>query len=249
MRNFTALLLVALVLVGANTALADKTITLDKDTKLVPQGWTVADDIKFKKNTVVKLNDDGQVIEGVLASATYLRPAGWKSLASNYYYVERSAPFFPPRFFYHPYRPGLVIPADGHVRYMGNKSVIFAKDGTVLSGVIDNDVILQLSDNGYGFVRFKNDNLLTFDANGRVISGTLAEATKLRPLGWQHNLQDESAGFVEFKSGTGITFDATGLVTNGSLNKKTLWQNADGSTKELEAKAPVAFTADGAEQG
>lgn len=99
MRKFTALLLVALVLVGANIALADKTITLDKDTKLVPQGWTVADDIKFKKNTVVKLNDDGQVIEGVLASATYLRPAGWKSLASNYYYVERSAPFFPPRFF------------------------------------------------------------------------------------------------------------------------------------------------------
>ena len=196
MRKVTALLLAALVLVGANTALADKTITLDKDTKLVPQGWTVADDIKFKKNTVVKLNDDGQVIEGVLASATYLRPAGWKSLASNYYYVERSAPFFPPRFFYHPYRPGLVIPSDGHVRYMGNKSVTFAKDGTVLSGVIDNDVILQLSDNGYGFVRFKNDNLLTFDADGRVISGTLAEATKLRPLGWQHNLQDESAGFV-----------------------------------------------------
>ena len=97
MRKFTALLLAALVLVGANIALADKTITLDKDTKLVPQGWTVADDIKFKKNTVVKLNDDGQVIEGVLASATYLRPAGWKSLASNYYYVERSAPFFPPR--------------------------------------------------------------------------------------------------------------------------------------------------------
>ena len=104
MRKFTALLLAALVLVGANIALADKTITLDKDTKLVLQGWTVADDIKFKKNTVVKLNDDGQVIEGVLASATYLRPAGWKSLASNYYYVERSAPFFPPRFFYHPYR-------------------------------------------------------------------------------------------------------------------------------------------------
>ena len=98
-------------------------------------------------------------------------------------------------------------------------------------------------------MRFKNDNLLTFDTNGRVITGTLAEATKLRPLGWQHNLKDESAGFVEFKSGTDISFDATGLVTNGSLNKKTLWHNADGSTKELEAKAPVAFTADGAEQG
>ena len=116
-------------------------------------------------------------------------------------------------------------------------------------GMIDNDVILQLSDNGYGFVRFKNDTQLTFDADGRVKSGTLAKATKLRPLGWQHNLHDESAGFVEFKSGTGIAFDATGLVTNGSLSKKTLWHNGDGSTKELEAKAPVTFTADGAEQG
>ena len=93
-----------------------------------------------------------------------------------------------------------MIPADGHVRYMGNKSVIFAKDGTVLSGVIDNDVILQLSDNGYGFVRFKNDNLLTFDTNGRVITGTLAEATKLRPLGWQHNLKDESAGLLNSRA-------------------------------------------------
>lgn len=249
MRKFTALFLAALMLVGANAAFANKTLTLDKDTKLVPQGWTVADDTKFKKNTVVTLNDDGQVISGVLASDTYLRPAGWKNLASNYYYVESSAGFFPPRFFYHPFRPGLVIPADGHVRYMGNKPVTFAKDGTVLSGTIDNDVVLQLSDNGYGFVRFKNDTLLTFDEDGKVQSGTLAEATKLRPLGWQHNLRGESAGFVEFKSGTKISFDANGFVTSGSLKEKTLWHHADGSEKELEAKAPVTFTADGAEQG
>lgn len=48
MKAIPALLLSALLLVTANAALA-KTITLDKDTKLVPQGWTVADDIKFKK--------------------------------------------------------------------------------------------------------------------------------------------------------------------------------------------------------
>ena len=249
MRKFTALLLAALVLASANAAFANKTITLDKDTKLVPQGWTVADDIKFKKNTAVTLNDDGQVAAGVLASDTYLRPTGWKKLVSNYYYVESSVGFFPPRFFYHPFRPGLIIPADGHVRYMGSKPVTFAADGTVLSGTIDNDVVLQLSDAGYGFVRFKNDTVLTFDASGRVQSGTLAEATKLRPVGWQHNLRDESAGFLEFKSGTKISFDANGLVTSGSLKEKALWNNADGSEKELAAKAPITFTAAGAEQG
>lgn len=248
MKKFTMLCLAACLILASNAAFA-KTITLDKDTKLVPQGWTVADDIKFKKNTSVTLTDKGEVVQGVLASDTYLRPAGWKSLASNYYYVESSAAFFPPRFFYHPFRPGLVIPADGHVRYMGNKSVTFAPDGTVLSGTIDNDVVLQLSDAGYGFIRFKNDTELTFYADGKVKSGTLAEATKLRPVGWQNNLQDESAGFIEFKSGTAISFDENALVTNGSLSKKVMWHKKDGSSQELVAKAPVVFTADGAAQG
>lgn len=240
MKKLASFLLAALLLVSANAAFA-KTITLDKDTKLVPQGWTVADDTKFKKNTSVTLNDNEQVVEGVLASDTYLRPTGWKNLVSNYYYVESSAGFFPPRFFFHPFRPGLVIPADGHVRYMGNKQVTFAADGTVLSGTIDNDVVLQLSDTGYGFVRFKNDTVLAFYPNGKIKNGTLAEATKLRPLGWKHNLADESAGFVEFKSGSSISFDENGLVTLGTLNKKTLWHYADGSIKELPAKESIAF--------
>ena len=247
MKKLTAFLLATCLLIGSNAAFA-KTITLDKDTKLVPQGWTVADDIKFKKNTTVTLNDNGQVVEGVLASDNYLRPTGWKSLASNYYYVESSAGFFPPRFFYHPFRPALVIPADGHVRYCGNKPISFAADGTVLSGTIDNDVVLQLSDTGYGFVRFKNDTELTFYANGSVKRGTLAEATKLRPVGWQYNLQDESAGFVEFKGGTAIAFDEAGLVAAGTLNKKALWHNAAGSSQELVAKVPVDFSEAGASQ-
>ena len=245
MQKLTAFLLAACLAIGSNAAFA-KTIVLDKDTKLVPQGWTVADDIKFKKNTSVTLNDNGQVVGGVLAGDNYLRPTGWKNLASNYYYVESSAGFFPPRFFYHPFRPGLVIPADGHVRYCGNKPITFAADGTVLSGTIDNDVVLQLSDTGYGFVRFKNDTELSFYANGRVKKGTLAEATKLRPIGWQYNLQDEGAGFVEFKGGTAISFDEAGLVSAGTLNKKTLWYNAADSSQELTAKVAVDFAEAGA---
>lgn len=240
MKVLTSLLLAVFMLISANAAFA-KTITLDKDTKLVPQGWTVADDIKFKKNTNATLNTNEQVVEGVLASDTYLRPTGWKNLVSNYYYVESSAAFYPPRFFFHPFRPGLLIPADGHVRFMGNKSITFAEDGTVLSGTIDNDVVLQLSERGYGFVRFKNDTVLTFYNDGKIKSGTLAESTKLRPVGWQNNLSDESAGFLEFKNGSTINFDEDGLVTYGTLNKKTLWHQADGVEKELAAKTAVVF--------
>lgn len=246
MKAIPALLLSALLLVTANAALA-KTITLDKDTKLVPQGWTVADDIKFKKNTTAMLNADGELVKGTLASSTYLRPTGWRLLANNYLYVETAPDIFPPRFFRpFPHRYGVVIPADGHVRYKTNTLVTFAEDGTVLSGTIDNDVVLQLSDKAYGFVRFKNDTLLSFYPDGRVRSGVLAENTKLRPVGWKKNLTDEGNGFIEFKSGMRITFDADGLVTQGSLSKKTLWHNADGSSQELEAKAPISFSEDGA---
>ncbi len=244
MKTIPALLLSALLLVMANAALA-KTITLDKDTKLIPQGWTVADDIKFKKNTNAILNANGELVKGTLASSTYLRPTGWRLLANNYLYVETAPDIFPPRFFRpFPHHHGVVIPADGHVRYKTNTLVTFAEDGTVLSGTIDNDVVLQLSEKAYGFVRFKNDTLLSFFPNGRVKSGVLAENTKLRPVGWHNNLADESSGFVEFKSGMRVTFDIDGLVTQGSLTKKTLWYNADGSSQELEAKAPISFSAD-----
>ncbi len=244
MKTIPALLLSALLLVMANAALA-KTITLDKDTKLIPQGWTVADDIKFKKNTNAILNANGELVKGTLASSTYLRPTGWRLLANNYLYVETAPDIFPPRFFRpFPHHHGVVIPADGHVRYKTNTLVTFAEDGTVLSGTIDNDVVLQLSEKAYGFVRFKNDTLLSFFPNGRVKSGVLAENTKLRPVGWHNNLADESSGFVEFKSGMRVTFDIDGLVTQGSLTKKTLWHNADGSSQELEAKAPISFSTD-----
>ena len=41
--------------------------TLTKSEELYPQGWTVGDQIKFKKGTTASLNDNGAVISGVLA--------------------------------------------------------------------------------------------------------------------------------------------------------------------------------------
>lgn len=249
MRTLAAFGLAALLMLGSTSAWA-QTINLDKTTKLIPQGWTVVDDdeLKFKKNTAAVLNDEGQVVKGVLNSDTYLRPTGWKLLVNDYYYVETSADFFPPRFF-RPFghRYGVVIPAYGHVRYKSNTPVTFAADGTVLSGTIDNDVIVQLRPDAYGFVRFKDDTALRFYENGTVQDGTLAEDTRLRPLGWRNNLADDSAGFVEFKSGTTITFTEDGYVASGTPKSKVLWHNADGTSQELDAKVQVKFTENKAE--
>lgn len=248
MKAFTSILLLCMLL-SINNNIYAKTITLDKDTKLVPLGWTVADDTKFKKDTIAEINEDWQIIQGTLAASTYLRPTGWRNLINNNYYAEATTNFFPPRFF-RPFPPryGVIIPADGHVRYKGNTSVTFKEDGTVLSGTIDNDVVLQLNENGYGFVTFKNDTVLTFYPDGKIKSGTLAESTKLRPLGWQNNLTDENAGFLEFKNNSFIIFTEDGFVKQGLLKSKKLWYNADGSSQNLENKVSLNFTEKSAEE-
>lgn len=226
-----------------------QTITLNKAEKLVPQGWAVADDdLKFKKDTQALLNDDGEVISGVLNSDTYLRPTGWQSVINDYCYVQASSVFFP-RFF----RPvgvryGIALPTYGHLRYKSDSLVHFAQDGTVLSGTIDEKVTVSLQKERYGFVDFKADTVLTFDAEGHIVSGTLDDDTRLRPLGWQQGRTDAaSPGFLEFKGNRSITFSPNGYVISGTLKEAASWKNADGEVITLPAKANVRFTAEGAE--
>ena len=226
-----------------------QTLTLDKTTPLVPQGWSVADDdLKFKKGTPAELNDDGEVVKGVLNSDTYLRPTGWRYIINDYYYAQASSVFFP-RFF----RPigvryGVALPTYGHIRYQGGEPIRFAADGTVLSGVIDEKVTLSLQENKYGFVEFKSDTALTFSEDGYVAAGTLADDTRLRPVGWKQNHADATgAGFLEFKGNRAIEFDADGYVTSGTLKTAASWKNADGKVIALPAKAQVRFSENGAE--
>ena len=70
------------------TAFAATSRTLDKNTELHPQGWSVGETIKFKKNTAVRLNDNGEVISGTLADDTYLRPHGWQRIINDHYFVS-----------------------------------------------------------------------------------------------------------------------------------------------------------------
>lgn len=59
-KIFSFVLLTLIVLIYASSAFA-KNITLAKASTLIPQGWSAidSDDIKFKKNTTVILNDTG----------------------------------------------------------------------------------------------------------------------------------------------------------------------------------------------
>lgn len=61
---------------------------LSKNEELYPQGWSVGDQVKFKKNTVVMINDSGAVISGTLANDTFLRPQGWQRIINDYYFIS-----------------------------------------------------------------------------------------------------------------------------------------------------------------
>lgn len=246
-KILTATTLAALLFSGTASA---ETILLDKTTRLTPQGWTAidADDIKFKKNTSVTLNETGQVVKGVLSSNTYLRPRGFKSLANDHFYVEGVNDFFPVRFF-RPFlhRHGVVLPAYGHVRYKADSTVVFAEDGTVLEGSIDHEVILQIQPDRYGFVRFKSGGVLSFYPSGAVKAGLLDKDTLLRPVGWERNLAAGNAGYMEFKSGSYISFTEEGLVNQGAPKQDTPWKNSDGVFATLTAKISYFYSDSGAE--
>lgn len=242
-KKTTLLLAIATALyLGLGEAQA-REMNLDKAVKLVPQGWTVGEDVKFKKGTTVQLTDFGQVTKGVLGETTYLRPTGWKNLINDYYYVERVSGVWHPRFFY-PVgaRFGVALPTYGHVRYKSGGQVVFDADGCVLEGVIDEKITVALEEGRYGFVNLRDDHLVSFYEDGSLKAGTLDEDTKLHPAGWQGGYTgDDSAGFIEFKGGKDIEFYETGEVVKGVVNKAAAWKQPDGEIVKLAPKDKVQF--------
>lgn len=218
-----AVLFLSLCSFGLSVYAAPVSKALSKNEELYPQGWSVGDQVKFKKDTSVLQNDDDTVISGVLASDTFLRPQGWQRIINDYYFVSAytsGGPFFP-----------------RHYRYWNNSNVYsialpqlwpcpaikvvqrlrLAKEGTVVSGTVASDVTIGIGEGQYGFVTFKSGTIIDFYDNGAVKLGTLAEDTKLRPVGWQQNaVADESAGFVEFAAKSSVGFTADGEVTAGT---------------------------------
>lgn len=223
---------------------------LSKNEELYPQGWSVGDQVKFKKNTVVMLNDSGTVMNGVLANDTFLRPQGWQRIINDYYFISaytNGGNFFPRHYRYwnNSNLYSIALPSYGHVRYKGGTTVSFSAEGTVTSGTVANDITIGIGDNQYGFVTFKSDSIVDFYDNGAVKSGTLAEDTKLRPVGWEKNIIDnENAGFIEFKAKTEINFSIDGYVLKGTPKKALLWKN-NGIDSTFRADEVVEFTEQG----
>lgn len=219
-----------------------KTITLDKTKVLVPQGFTVVnEDLKFKKGTVVELNDNNEVITGVLNRDIALRPTGWRNMINDYYEESNNSIFYPRIF--HPFTSvSIPVPTYAHVRYKGNKPVTFASDGTVLSGTIDEEVTVSVNKDKYGLVTFEDQYELGFYPDGSVKNGRLKDDTKLRPVGFKTGLAgDELAGFVEFAGDKEISFSKDGYVTAGVLKKSISWQQPNGDIVVLPTKTTIYF--------
>ena len=226
------------------------TRTLIKDTTLSPQGWTVGEQLKFKKDSLVMTNEFGEVISGTLADNTYLRPIGWQQVLNDYHYVSTYAGVDP---FYHHYQHFVVgkeynttIPLYGHLLYKGGTQVVFNEYGEVISGTIAEDATLQLVKNRYGFLNFKEDNILAFYDSGAIRSGVLDEDTSLRAVGWRNNyMKENSAGFVKFSAKKKIEFNEDGEVISGTLKEALKWHLSNGSVVEFSAGTVVHFDEQG----
>ena len=221
--------------------------TLIKNEELYPQGWSVGEQVKFKKGTTVSLNEKGAVVTGVLASDTYLRPQGWERVINDYSLVSSYAgSIFTPHWIHGGTIYNMAVPSYGHIRYQDGTAVTFSEQGTVLSGTIAEETTVGIGEGQYGFVVFRKDSELHFYDNGAVKKGTLAEDTKLHPVGWQNNATDmENAGFVEFKEKSVVNLTPTGEVTSCKLKKALKWKN-EGQEIELPANKVINFKEQGA---
>ncbi|MBP2657260.1 MAG: hypothetical protein H6Q69_292 [Firmicutes bacterium] len=174
-------------------ALCSTTKVLDKDTELQPQGWT-AGTLKFKQGGTVELNEQGQVISGILKSFSQLRP-----VASAFSHA-------------------LITARIGNIFFQSDYNVTFDEHGHVLSGILGTDSDVCLSPNTEPYVGFKYNTAILFDKDGNLIKGTICDDTLLRPIGWKNYLPiDNNAGLIKFKAGTEVVLGANAQVIKGTI--------------------------------
>lgn len=211
---------------GANAALVTK--ILDEDTKLLPPGITSVSSIPvFKKGTTVTLNENGEIIEGVLATDPWLNCVPLE-------YEENGMRYFRQY---------------GYVFREGTK-VTFNDKGEVFKGTFshNHDIKIAVPINARNYVTLKPLSEVRIHSNGVLASGTLKawQGIYLRPLGWQQirNLTDNTGGLVSFKDGTLIELNTNGEVTKGTLNKDTMLPSPTG-IKGFKENTMVEFTEKG----
>lgn len=242
-RMLLSTLAVAVLGAGlAGSVASAETILLEKDTEYYLQGHSVGEEVKFRKGTEVVLNDIGEAVEGTLSEAVWLRPVGWQAIIQDYSFAAGYVdvrPFYP-HFSHSTYQMALLN--FGHLPYKEKTKITLNEVGLVISGTLKEEVTIALCEDRYGFVKLKSGEVLAFYPDGKLKKGTLAEDTKLRPVGWRErlDLDRESVGYVEFREGEDVEFDENGEVLVGTLKKssKTL---VDDSGKEYPAGTKLSF--------
>ena len=243
-----ALLAFVLALLLSGTAGA-ATVTLTADTELHPANWATGT-VKFKKDTQVATNEYGEVVSGVLARDTSLRPAGWQRVMFAFTMESGYAPVTSSvsggGFSYGGGSYSYAVPAEKHLQFKGGQAVTFNAQGEVVAGTLDKPAHIRLVDDKQGFVSYREDTVLSFHANGVVAAGTLHADTWLRPTGWQEIMAaNGGAGFLKFKKGTAISFTDSGLVTAGTLAAEAKLKAEGQYVRIYPAGTAVRFTAKG----
>lgn len=236
----------------ASVDAARYTKTLNENIRISPPGVIVStwsNIPKFKKGTVVILNEYGEVLEGILAETISLPYETGTSQDSI-----RSASYTPVPFYV--YTNTVKEPTYRDLPFKGGTKVTFNDKGEVIKGIISgSNKSIDLNQANHILV---SDGEISFHKNGMLATCTLSSDSYLRPVGWlqilTENYTDSSAcsGLVEFKAGKAIGLNEKGEVVNGTLNKDTklltapsvLRPNSSG-IKVYEAGTTVEFDESG----
>lgn len=182
------IILLALLLIPT-AALCSTTKVLDKDTELHPQGWT-SGSLLFKQGSSVELNDQGEVVSGVLKSNAILHAIGRGRFDIN--------------------------PISNYLYFKSDSALRFDEQGFVISGTLADDTYLFLIYISEPQVKFQGGTTILFSRSGDVLKGTLNKDTSLRPSGWKIFLPN-NAGFLTFKAGTEVTFGPAAQIIKGTI--------------------------------
>lgn len=209
---------------GANAAVITK--TLEENTKLIPSGLLATDDPPtFKKGTTVTLNENGEVIEGVLARDVLLScvPLVYEENGINYFRSYKGW-------------------------FNKDTKVIFNSRGAVMKGTTLYTIeqrYLYVPLNSSSLIKLKQFTEVSFHPNGMMAYGTTDSDTYLKPVGWKQITDNGMAGFVQFKGGRQIELNSKGEVLKGTLNKDTKLRLPEGRLKVYDAGTAVVFDDDG----
>lgn len=224
---------------SASVEAALYTRALTENTRITPAGVIVttwSNIPKFKKGTIVTVNEYGEVFEGTLAEDVSLPYETGTSQAA----VGTAAPPVP----FYIYSYTTKEPTNRVLPFKGGTTVTFNAKGEVINGTIKSSKeSITLNQTNQIFV---SKGEIRFHKNGMVATCNLASDSYLRPVGWlqilTENYTDNSAcsGLVEFKAGKAIILNEKGEVLKGTLNKNAKLLSA-GGIKVYEAGTTVEF--------